>query len=52
MTGYVQRFRELLYKIPEMTEEESYTLFVRGFKPEVKTSAGVNVPGDLEDAIT
>ena len=52
VTGYVQRFRELLYKIPEMTEEESYTLFVRGLKPEVKTSVGVNVPGGLEDAIT
>ena len=52
VTGYVQRFRELLYKIPEMTEEESYTLFVRGLKPEVKTSVGINVPGGLEDAIT
>ena len=52
VTGYVQRFRELLYKIPEMTEEESYTLFIRGLKPEVKTSVGVNVPGGLEDAIT
>ena len=27
-------------------------LFVRGLKPEVKTSVGVNVPGGLEDAIT
>ena len=35
-----------------MTEEESYTLFVRGLKPEVKTSVGVNVPAGLEDAIT
>ena len=35
-----------------MTEEESYTLFVRGLKPEVKTSVGVNVPASLEDVIT
>ena len=35
-----------------MTEEESYTLFVRGLKPEVKTSVGVNVLAGLEDAIT
>ena len=35
-----------------MTEEESYTLFVQGGKPEVKTSVGVNVPAGLEDAIT
>ena len=42
----------MLYKIPEMTEEESYILFVRGVKPEVKTSVGVNVPGGLEDVIT
>ena len=33
-------------------EEESYTLFVWGLKPEVKTSVGVNVPEGLEDAIT
>ena len=52
MAGYVQEFRELLYKIPTMMEEESYTLFVRGLKLEVKTSMGVNVPKGLEDAIT
>ena len=52
VTGYVQRFRELLYKIPAMMEEESYTFFVQGLKPEVKTSVGVNVPEGLEDAIT
>ena len=35
-----------------MMEEESYTLFVRGLKQEIKTSMGVNVPEGLEDAIT
>ena len=35
-----------------MTKEESYTLFVRGLKPDVKTLVGVNVPEGLEDAIT
>ena len=52
VTGYVQQFRELLYKIPTMTEEESYTLFVRGLKPEIKISVGVNVLEGPEDAIT
>ena len=52
VAGYVQQFRKLLYKIPTMTEEESYTLFVRGLKMEIKTSVGVNVPEGLEDAIT
>ena len=52
VTGYVQRFWELLYKIPAMMEEESYTLFVRGLKLEVETSVGVNVPKGLEDTIT
>ena len=52
MAGYVQEFPGLLYKIPTMMEEESYTLFVRGLKLEVKTSMGVNVPKGLEDAIT
>ena len=35
-----------------MTKEKSYTLFVWGLKPEVKTSVGVNIPKGLEDAIT
>ena len=35
-----------------MTEEESYMLFVRGLKPEVKTSMGVNVPEGLQEVIT
>ena len=52
MPRYVQRFCELLYKIPMIMEEESYTLFVWGLKPEVKTSVGVNIPEGLEDAIT
>ena len=49
---YVQRFRKLLYKIPTMMEEGSFTLFVRGLKLEINTSVGVNVPEGLEDAIT
>ena len=52
MARYVHRFRELLYKIPTMMEEESYTLFVRGLKPEINTLVGVNVLEGLEDAIT
>ena len=34
-----------------MTEEESYTLFVRGLKADVRTSVGVNVPAGLEAAM-
>ena len=52
MAGYVQQFHELLYKIPTMMEEEFYTLFVQGLKPEIKTSVGVNVFEGLENAIT
>ena len=48
----MQQFRELLYNIPTMIEEQSYTLFVRGLKPKIKTSVGVNVPEGLEDVIT
>ena len=51
VAGYVQRFHELMYKIPMMTEEELYKLFVRGLKPKIKTSVGVNAPKGLEDAI-
>ena len=53
VAGYVQQFRELLYKIPTMTKEESYKLFlVQGLKLEIKTSVGVNVLEGLEDAIS
>ena len=52
VTGYMQRFRELLSKILAMTEDESYTLFVQVLKLEIKTSVGVNVLEGLEDAIT
>ena len=51
VNGYVQRFRELLYKVPTLTEKESYTLFVRGLKVDVQTSVGVNVPAGLEAAM-
>ena len=30
VSGYIQRFRTLRYKIPSMTEDEAYTLFLRG----------------------
>ena len=49
---YVLQLYELLDRIPTMRKEESYMLFVRGLKPEVKTLVGVNVPRGLEDAIT
>ena len=52
MARYVQHFHELLYKIPTMTEEQLYTLFVQDLRPEIKTLVGVNVPEGLENAIT
>ena len=48
----MQEFRELLYKITTMTEEESYTLFVQGLKLEINTLVGVNVPEGLKDTST
>ena len=41
---YVQQFRELLYKITTMTEEESYKLFVWGLKPDVIDLGGCQCP--------
>ena len=52
LARYVQQFHELLYKIPTMMEEESYMLFVQSLKLDIKTSVGVNVLEDLENAIT
>ena len=30
VSGYIQRFRTLRYKIPSMTKEEAHSLFLRG----------------------
>ena len=32
---YIQQFRTQMYKAPEMTQEEAFSLFVRGLEPKI-----------------
>lgn len=48
VVGYVQRFQELLCKIPNMRDEEAYTLFLCGLHAEMRTLVCVNSPRFLE----
>ena len=32
---YIQTFRTLMYKVPEMTQKEAFSLFMRGLEPRI-----------------
>ena len=51
VTGYVNRFRELQYKLPGMTMAEAYSAFLAGLTPQIRQHVGAHVDGDLEEAI-
>ena len=42
VSGYIQRFHTLRYKIPSMTEDEAYTLFLRGLEAGLQQQVGVH----------
>ena len=52
VSGYVTRFRELQYKLPEMTRGEAFSAFLAGLQPQVRQHVGAHVRDDLEEAIT
>ena len=35
-TGYVQAFRKVAFRIPDLTPQESYNAFTQGLKPELR----------------
>ena len=50
--AYVQRFRELQYRLPGMSEEEAFSTFLAGLAPHIQEQVGAHIQGDLFAAIT
>ena len=51
VVGYVQKFQELQYRLPGMTDEEAFHTFLSGLQPHLQEHVGAHVQGDLEAAI-
>ena len=51
VAGYVQKFQELQYRLPGMTDEEAFHAFISGLQPHLQEHVGAHVQGDLEAAI-
>ena len=49
--GYIQRFQELQYRLPSMTDEEAFHAFLSGLVPHLQEHVGAHVQGDLEQAM-
>lgn len=44
---YIQKFHTLLYKVPQMTQEEAFTLFMHGLDGQVRGPIRYHMEGDL-----
>ena len=51
VAGYVQKFQEVQYRLPGMTDEEVFHTFLSGLQPHLQEHVGAHVQGDLEAAI-
>ena len=51
VAGYVQKFQELQYRLPRMTDEEAFHTFISGVQPHLQEHMGAHVQGDLEAVI-
>ena len=52
VTGYIQKFRDLRFQIPDMSNPEAFSHFVARLNPEIRTQIGIHVDrNDLEGAI-
>ena len=49
--GYIQKFQELQYRLPSMTDEEAFHAFLSGLVPHLQEHVGAHVQGDLEQAM-
>ena len=48
---YIQAFCTQMYKVPEMPQEEGFSLFMRGLEPRIREQIGYHVDGDLGRAM-
>ena len=51
VANYIQKFQELQYRLPGMTDEEAFHTFLSGLQPHLQEHVGAHVQGDLEAAI-
>ena len=51
VSGYIQRFQELQYRLPSMTDEEAFHAFLSGLVPHLQEHVGAHVQDDLEKAM-
>ena len=51
VSGYIQKFQELQYRLPNMTAEEAFHAFLSGLAPYLQEHVGAHVQGDLEVAM-
>ena len=51
VAGYLQRFRELRYRLPTMTSEEAYSAFIDSLNPTLRAQIGALTHGDLDAAM-
>ena len=50
VSGYIQAFHTLMYKIPQMIHEEMFSPFMRFLEPRIHEQIGYHVEGDLSRA--
>ena len=49
--GYIQKFQELQYRLPNMSTEEAFHAFLSGLTPHLQEHVGAPAQGDLEVAM-
>ena len=47
ISGYIQAFHTLMYEVPQMPQEEIFSLFMRVLEPRICEQIGFHVNGDL-----
>ena len=51
IAGYIQKFQELQYKLPGMTDKEAFHAFLFGLQPHLQEHVGAHIQGDLDTTI-
>ena len=48
VAGYTTKFQELKSRLPTMTDEESFSVYLAGLNPHLREQVGAHVRGNLE----
>ena len=51
VAGYIQAFHTLMYKVPQMTQEEGFSFFMRGLDPKIHEQIGYHEEENLGRAM-